>query len=50
MKENKFVRLKPNTNFFYLIVYSKKIPCFQIFAYLILAEKAVHSGSTGQDF
>ena len=50
MKENKFNRLKQNTNNFYLIVYSKTIPCFQIFVYLILAEKAAHSSSTGQDF
>ena len=46
MKENKFNRLKPNTNNFYLIVYSKTILCFQIFVYLILAEKAAHSSST----
>ena len=50
MKENKFNRPKPNTNNFFLIVYTKTTPCFQIFAYLILAERAAHSRSTGQDF
>ena len=38
MKENKFNRLKPNRDNFFLIVYSKTIPCFQIFAHLILAK------------
>ena len=50
MKENKFYRLnQTQTINFYFIVYST-IPCYQIFAYLMLAEKAAHSSSTGQDF